>query len=509
MLPSGATIAPIIISLDKTQLSTFSGDKQAWPVYLTIGNIFNDVRRKPSERAVVLLGYLPVAKLTCFAPSERSLQGYRLFHFAMRKLLEPLVKAGQEGVEMCCSDGYKRDIYPILAAYVADYPEQCLVCCCKENRCPSCLVKATERGQLLNNLFRDPAATLAAMRDPHGSDGLFDDQGLREIPDPFWSNLPYTNIFGCITPDLLHQLHKGVFKDHFVKWSTHGHTSETDARMGRVPPYHGLRVFKKGISVIQKWTGIEYRQMEKVFVAVLASMHFLDPRIRKATRNLLDFIYLAHYPSHTSSTLEEMRTALVAFHENKDVFVELGIRQHFNIPKVHWLDHYIPSIVALGSCDGFSTDTFERLHIDFAKQGYRASNRREYLKQMVVWLTRREKVKSHQSYLRWITSVDPNQPRLSSTVSRLDEDDSELASYPDELMPVDSDEEDGDQPMPEERDERVHMPAMDVELEPLIRAVEVAVKIEEDEADGHQALRRSQEAILAPEEHNEASVLFH
>ncbi|ESK83972.1 hypothetical protein Moror_7503 [Moniliophthora roreri MCA 2997] len=38
-LPQSATIAPIIIATDKTQLTQFSGNKQAYPVYLTIGNI--------------------------------------------------------------------------------------------------------------------------------------------------------------------------------------------------------------------------------------------------------------------------------------------------------------------------------------------------------------------------------------------------------------------------------------------------------------------------------------
>ena len=42
-LPDGATIAPIILSSDKTQLSVFQGDKSAWLVYLTIGNISKEV----------------------------------------------------------------------------------------------------------------------------------------------------------------------------------------------------------------------------------------------------------------------------------------------------------------------------------------------------------------------------------------------------------------------------------------------------------------------------------
>ncbi|KAF7342815.1 hypothetical protein MSAN_01997400 [Mycena sanguinolenta] len=58
----GATIIPIIISSDKTQLTVF-GNKTAYPVYMTIGNIPKEIRRKPSHRAYVLLGYLPTSRM--------------------------------------------------------------------------------------------------------------------------------------------------------------------------------------------------------------------------------------------------------------------------------------------------------------------------------------------------------------------------------------------------------------------------------------------------------------
>ena len=66
-LLEGAIITPIIIALDKTQLSQFSGDKQAWPVYITIGNIEKGICHQPSKHGMILPGYIPVTKLECLS----------------------------------------------------------------------------------------------------------------------------------------------------------------------------------------------------------------------------------------------------------------------------------------------------------------------------------------------------------------------------------------------------------------------------------------------------------
>ena len=373
-----------------------------------MGNISKEVRHQPSSHATILLGYLPVAKLECYRDTTQSLAGYRLFHFCMSKILEKLKRVGEDGVEIVCGDGFVRLFYLILAAYVADYPEQCLVACCMENWCPKCTVSPTDRENLDSAPKRDPDTTshILSQHQAGGDPIEFEKDGIRAVYSPFWKDLPRTDIFNCFTPDLLHQLHKGVFKDHLVKWcSVVIGEAELDTRFKTMSPYAGLHHFKKGISTVTQWTGTEHKEMEKVFLSVLAGG--VDTKVLTIARAILDFIYYLQLQLHTTATLAALENSLRLFHENKQVLVDLEIREHFNIPKLHAILHYVESIRQLGSTDGYNTESPERLHIDYAKSAYRASNKRDYIEQMAMWLQRQESMWIKDSYLMWTAQSLP------------------------------------------------------------------------------------------------------
>ncbi|KAJ6566640.1 hypothetical protein B0H19DRAFT_939699 [Mycena capillaripes] len=399
-LPPGCTIAPLILSSYKTMLSNFRGDNSAWPVYSTIGNIGKETCRQVSARATILIGYLPIPKFDCFDKNTRSLAKYRLFHQCMKVIMQSVVEAGKTGRDIACADSMIRNVWPIFAAYVADYPEQCLISCCKENRCPICKVKPNQRGGHQELPLRDVRETLYLMQRQQAGqkDDVFEEDGIRAVYPPFWADLSHSDIFQSFTPDLLHQLHKGVFKDHLVTWCLEiiGKL-EVDKRFRDMPDHHGVRHFKNGISTVSQWTGTEHKEMEKVFWGLIAAG--AHPQMVTAVRGLMDFAYFASLQSHTSITLLGMRDALNTFHANKQIFMDLhGRKNDFNIPKIQSLDHYEPGIRLFGTADGFNTESPERLHIDYAKNAYRASNRKDYIDQMTVWLGRQEAVARFSAY---------------------------------------------------------------------------------------------------------------
>ena len=216
----------------------------------------------------------------------------------------------------------------------------------------------------------------------------------------FWKNLPFVDIYRSIMPDILHQLYQGLLK-HLIVWIRAAvGDAKIDARCHRFPPNHHIWLFMKGISHLSRVTGMEHDQISRFLLALVADIRLPDghsnARLVRTVRVVLDFIYLARYPIHTSETLAQMNDALHMFHLNCDIFISLGIRGHFKIPNA---GHYYEFILLYGSADNFNTEFTERLHIDLAKDAYALTNFKDEFPQMMLWLDRKERIMQHEKYL--------------------------------------------------------------------------------------------------------------
>ncbi|KAJ8496749.1 hypothetical protein ONZ45_g12346 [Pleurotus djamor] len=422
----GATIIPIIISSDKTQLTLFR-NKSAYPVYLTIGNLPKSIRRKPSRRGQILLAYLPTTNLSHIKnKSSRRRALSNLFHACMQYILSPLETAGVDGIVMRSGDGVARRCHPIFACFVGDYPEQCLVTGTFSGQCPICLCPHNELGDYpCEHPFRSMDDVRRALN--HVNERNFaricKDAQLRPVRKPFWSSLPFVNIYASITPDILHQLHQGVMK-HLISWlGIVCGEEEFDERVKRLPPNHGMRIFHKGVTSLSRLSGTEHKQIASFLLGLLidiplkTNFRIVRDRLIQATRALLDFLYIAQYPVHSDASLALLDQALFDFHENKAVFVTLEAREDFLIPKLHSLTHYSRAIRLFGTTDNYSTESTERLHIDFAKDAYAATNHKDEFPQMTRWLERREKILFHEKFILWrMTHKSPQTVSNSKTI---------------------------------------------------------------------------------------------
>src|SRR6266702_6174930 len=207
--------------------------------------------------------------------------------------------------------------------------------------------------------------------------------GLKPVYHSFWQSLPLVDIFLMITPDILHQLLQGVMK-HLVAWLTDPAlfgVTEVNAQCWSLPPNHYIMLFMRGITTLSCVTGKEHKDMCHILIGLIVDLPLLGGWaplcVVRAVCTILDFIYLAQYPSHTTDTLNHLEASLAQFHDNKDAFIDLGVHKNFLIPKFHSLLHYKSSITIFGTTDNYNMEQSEHLHIDLAKDAYCATNHKD------------------------------------------------------------------------------------------------------------------------------------
>jgi hypothetical protein len=128
----------------------------------------------------------------------------------------------------------------------------------------------------------------------------------------------------------------------------------------------------------------------KVFIPMISGL--VHPGIVRTISTFLEFCYLVRRSQIDESVLDQMDAATERFHEEHKIFIELGIRDDFLLPRQHSLKHYRSLIQMFGAPNGLCSSITESKHIKAVKEPWRRSSRNEPLGQMLLTNQRLDKL---------------------------------------------------------------------------------------------------------------------
>ncbi|KAJ8080890.1 hypothetical protein PM082_017725 [Marasmius tenuissimus] len=396
----GAMLAPIVMGSDKTTVSVATGHQEFHPAYVSLGNLSN-IARRAHGNSVLPFAFLPIPKVP---KNERKSAAYQkftrqLYHLCLAKALWPL-RSGMEVPEVVlCPDRHYRRVIWELGPYIADYPEQVWLSTIVQGWCPECHSKPVELDD--HNALPRTRDTHEYMDDIFDPGILWDEYGYRSDVLPFTYYFPRADIHELLSPDLLHQVIKGTFKDHLVTWINqwlvleHGETrgnaiiKDIDRRIAAVPDYPGIRRFHDGRDFSQ-WTGDDSKALMKVYIAAITGL--VPRRMVQCLSAFMELCYISRKNVITSDDLDKFDHHLAKFHEYRQVFIDVGVRTDISLPRQHSLMHYPDGIRLFASPNGLDSSITESKHIKAVKEPWRRSSRNKPLPQMIKTVTRLDKM---------------------------------------------------------------------------------------------------------------------
>ncbi|KAI0364939.1 hypothetical protein BV20DRAFT_1056861 [Pilatotrama ljubarskyi] len=381
---NGAMLVTQVFGSDKTTVSVATGQNDFYPLYMSLGNLHNGVRRAHRD-SILPIAFLAIPKAERKYADTTAFRRFRrqLFHTSLAAIMQTL-KPGMSVPEVVrCPDGHFRRAVWAIGPYIADYPEQVLVANIVQGWCPACLhypgkLDATEPGQTRTRVHTE---ALLRIFEPSA---LWDDYGVVADVTPFTHDFPRANINELLSGDLLHQVIKGTFKDHLEL------LDEIDRRLAATPPFPGLRHFKQGRD-FKQWTGDDSKALMKIYLPAISGI--VPAEIVRTFAAFLEFCYLARRSHLTESTLAQMDAARRRFNESREFFRDHEVRSTgFSLPRQHSLEHYLQHIRNFGAPNGLCSSMTEAKHIKAVKEPWRRSNRFEALGQMLLTNQRLEKL---------------------------------------------------------------------------------------------------------------------
>ncbi|KAF9037253.1 hypothetical protein BJ165DRAFT_1416964 [Panaeolus papilionaceus] len=211
----GATLLGMILSSDKTNISSGTGNCVGHPLLISLANIFAEFRNKATNQAFLLLALIPIPKFIHPQSKFRGILEARLFHECLDIVLHPLKNAARVGVML--SD-------PVRNNAVEDEWD----------------IAAFER---------------EAMK-----------YRLNGVHKPFWKDWDLSNPGVFLTSKPLHHWHR-MFWDHDTKWCINAvGAAEIDFHFSILHSHTGYRHFKEGISSLKQVTGRDQHDIQRYIV---------------------------------------------------------------------------------------------------------------------------------------------------------------------------------------------------------------------------------------------------
>lgn len=333
----------MIFMSDATHLTNFCGDKKAWPLYMTIGNLSAAARMKHTMHGVLLVALLPIpVKMRDLPAKKRNAQrehNRMVMQHVLQHVLEDL-RTDQGPVQHFhahCADGKVRRCYPTLAAWMADYPEHCNLHNIKSGVCYWCECPQEKMGDMLRQADRYPLRDHTLYyrlweRETTQSEANLRSRNVNPGFNILWylesvtSDLP--------KPDLLHTMQIGMLK-HLLGWlqeflKQHKRLDQFNDIWLSVPAYLDMSKPRCAYEEVSRWNGGEIKTMTRFLVGVTRNALRNPNPAQKAhfesalecTRSLVEFYMYCQYDSHDDDTLNLMEDALRRFHNTKGVFLQ-------------------------------------------------------------------------------------------------------------------------------------------------------------------------------------------
>ncbi|KAF8800429.1 hypothetical protein BYT27DRAFT_7262837 [Phlegmacium glaucopus] len=397
----GAMFSPIILGSDKTTVSVGTGQNEYYPLYALLGNVQNHVRRAHRD-AVAVISFLAIPKTGRDHQDSAALQKFRhqLFHSSLTRILMPLRPWMETPRITRCGNGHYRRVIYGLGPYIADYPEQCLLACVVSGWCPRCTARSDNLDGEPEDAIQRSHEHTTALHEAFDGDlkELWEGYGIIGDIVPFTVHFPHANIHELLSPDLLHQIIKGTFKDHIVTWvvqylesQPNGKSlvAEMDHRISVVPGFSGLQHFPDGRG-FKQWTGNNSKALMKVFLPAISGL--VPDAMVRAVSAFMEFCYLVRWSQIDESILVQIDAAVQRYHEERQIFITLGIHNHFDLPRQHSLLHYQSLIQMFGAPNGVCSSITESKHIKAVKQPWRRSSRNNAIGQMLLTNQRVDKL---------------------------------------------------------------------------------------------------------------------